>query len=156
MCKPDLCDRISEMAPPADPDLVCGPAASASPVARVPAGDPVKAAQQISGVVAPCGEVQREKAGECPVCLTAEGDWSALPCGHAICNTCLAQLVKAQARTLVHMSPCTPWLQRLGQYPGLTWQPAWCDVPAACQPQPDMISCPLTARRVAFPALLEV
>lgn len=60
-------------------------------------GDPVKAAQQISAVVAPCSEVQREKAGECPVCLTAEGDWSALPCGHAICNTCLAQLVKAQA-----------------------------------------------------------
>lgn len=60
------------------------------------AGDPVKAAQQISAVVAPCSDVQREKAGECPVCLTAEGDWSALPCGHAICNTCLAQLVKAQ------------------------------------------------------------
>lgn len=58
----------------------------------------MEAAQLISEIVGPCTGVQREKLGECPVCLTNDeaGSWSLLPCNHAICNACLAQLVKAQ------------------------------------------------------------
>jgi Zinc finger, C3HC4 type (RING finger) len=34
------------------------------------------------------------------VCLQSEGEWSLLPCGHAICSPCLAQLIKAQVPIL--------------------------------------------------------
>ena len=63
---------------------------------------PAKSAAQLARCFPGPSSLSSPVPGDPQVCLQSEGDWSLLPCGHAICNPCLAQLVKAQARAHSH------------------------------------------------------